>query len=1802
MGVVRKKTTSLFLVSTILSSLVVNPQSVTVFGDVTKGLTDKVSKAKLKKTLDSAASEAKKNQKTTFEEKVKAQLKAKGLTVPSSSSELQNKTVTVIVELDKKAASQSTASPTGSTKSINLIDKATQSTIQAQKPVRDQVATLTGNKPKKTFGYLLNGFSINAKVSDISAIQAIKGVKAVTPANVYAPQDQSANEIANVPQVWSKYKLKGEGTLIAIIDSGIDPTHKDLTLDNNSSEKLTQSESSAAIQKFGYGKWYSDKVPFAYNYADGTSDTVYDTGASEMHGMHVAGIVAANGKATAETGSDTTKYVVGVAPNAQLLDMKVFSNNGGGAYSDDIVSAIEDSVKLGANVINMSLGSVGGNQDQDDPEQEAVNQAAKEGVVPVISAGNNGLSTSADATNNQSTSLTNDNGTVGSPGVAADAITVASSENTTMVSPWLDLTTASGAQTLKDPLVTQLSDKADLTKLNGKALYLAKNGSDGLPGVGNAKDFDSGVKGKVAVVMRGSIAFTEKQENALNAGAAGLIIINNKPDETALNFSMNTSITTMAILYNGGQSLLAYVKDHSNQTYNFVVKNLTTPNASTGKMSTFSSYGPTPDLTLKPDVTAPGGQIWSTANNNSYQEMSGTSMASPFTAGVSALVTQSLSGSVAASNINQYVKTDLMNTAVPLYDKDHPDAIVSPRRQGAGLVQVDKAVDNKVFATTTSGDASISLKEITSNTQTMTVQLTNNGKDKATYSFNKYGGVWTNSATSQQNAYDDKLSGAAINLASATNRKGANVLDSNQEITVAASDTVTVKIKLTLPQQTTNSYVEGYIGFQAENNGVTKSAQNLVVPYLGYYGQWNSQKIFDDPIWTGNSYYGTSYSMDGEKNILGLNAKGDNITPSNIAFSPNFDDSQDTATPIVSLWRNAKNLTAQIYKNDPDDDKNANQKPIRTLYIDPEVTKTYYNTSTGSYTSYTGNSLGWDGTVWNAKTGQYDTATDGQYYYKISAESESGSTDKQSQTLPIKLDTVAPTIDFDKSSLSVDSDGTYHLKATLKDELSGIASFGKVVVAINGVSATYDQPLSNSHTLKQAIDVTLKSDQVSALQAGKNSIQIAAYDNAGNFGDAEELVQAPDKTTYGLVLYDLNDNEVITTNSAIYHRRYNTITLMGSYPSNFYVNGKLVEVDPQTQVFDMTDSKNGIPLPEDGKFIFSTDEAGKNVIRVVQTRISVTEPVIHLDHANEKLSTDQTTFNMSGTLDDLDSLDTLVVGNLSTNQITNITKNVKSTGDNKGSFSADVPLQFGDNTLVAQAADKDGNVDDVVKFTVNSSADAQFMSDPSSVISFDNDLNYGLNVVSSTTSSYDKNTQTLTISGHLKHAVDDNGLMIGETAGPKRTVVNYDPKTLTFETKIKAAPNTKVSVPVQVKYQGQNIVDNSLQFYIDTTLPDLSLFDESSLQRLSDGSYQIKTNQSPYQLSGSANDNYDGFAININGDMIENQKFSFIFSKGNNGQMSQFNVPLDLTTGDNIADITVSDAVGNQTSKKVNVRYYKATLDQPIISASTTAPTNKSVSLTAEAAKLTTDAPNDDNIHTEYSLDQGKSWIKYNDHVAIGANTKVEFKSVDDYGNESAVITTAVTNIVPQVESQATISTRYDAAHKTAVVSLGMTDQLPNPDVAGTSLQYSLDEGKTWQAYQKPLTIAKKQVVQARTVDKAGNIGRVMTVTLFADNGAKPSGNQKPSSNGNSSGSGSNGSSESQNGKVSGNHNTGSDLTPFNSTSSASATALTAKKANNVGKAALPDTAGLITLSVIAAGVVISLIFMTVVTIKRKHD
>ena len=152
----------------------------------------------------------------------------------------------------------------------------------------------------------------------------------------------------------------------------MDPSHQDLKLSKNTGVQLEKQEADQKIKNLGYGKYFSAKVPFGHNYADESEDVVDQS--SVMHGQHVAGIAAANG------------VVKGVTPEAQLLAMKVFSNNDSqSCMSDDIIAAIEDSVVLGADVINMSLGSDAGNSDASDPEQLAIQAASDAGVLCVLS-------------------------------------------------------------------------------------------------------------------------------------------------------------------------------------------------------------------------------------------------------------------------------------------------------------------------------------------------------------------------------------------------------------------------------------------------------------------------------------------------------------------------------------------------------------------------------------------------------------------------------------------------------------------------------------------------------------------------------------------------------------------------------------------------------------------------------------------------------------------------------------------------------------------------------------------------------------------------------------------------------------------------------------------------------------------------------------------------------------------------------------------------------------------------------------------------------------------------------------------------------------------------------------------------------------------------------------------------------------------------------------------------------------------------------------------------------------------------
>ena len=249
-------------------------------GTYSKVNAKEVSNEKLKETIVNQMKDyMKNNSKNTKGEKINSK---------DEEKKSQDEVVRVIVQLEEEAA-------------INEEDSDYNETVKAeekkvkdnQKKAIEEAKKITGEEVHRSFGYLVNGFSIDAKRKDIKRISAIKGVKTVTEVKSYKPDMEYAKKLTQATETWQDYGYKGEGMVVSIIDTGIDYTHKDLKNIDTSKIKITKSEVEAEVDKLNYGSYFTDKVPFGYNYADGNNDVIDSTG--NEHGMHVAGIVAANG-------------------------------------------------------------------------------------------------------------------------------------------------------------------------------------------------------------------------------------------------------------------------------------------------------------------------------------------------------------------------------------------------------------------------------------------------------------------------------------------------------------------------------------------------------------------------------------------------------------------------------------------------------------------------------------------------------------------------------------------------------------------------------------------------------------------------------------------------------------------------------------------------------------------------------------------------------------------------------------------------------------------------------------------------------------------------------------------------------------------------------------------------------------------------------------------------------------------------------------------------------------------------------------------------------------------------------------------------------------------------------------------------------------------------------------------------------------------------------------------------------------------------------------------------------------------
>jgi subtilisin family serine protease len=887
----------------------------------------------------------------------------------------EDKNVNVIIKLEGNSVVEE-LNKTGKqvkTQSSSALHKKENEIISAQATFIKSVASKRISlKVKHQFTYLVNGVSGQVRFGEIEKIKSMPGVVDVRPVNVYQPEEITAHEpdmyssapLIGADYVWETSKYTGKDVIVAIVDTGVNYYHP--AFGGTGVETIKLGDKTDLSPSTGNGSGYSTRVIGGYNWADGNNDIVDRT--TSQHGVHVAGTVAGN-----DTNAQINGQILpfkGIAYDSLILAEKVFSNDPArsGAMADDIIAGMEHAVKNGAGVINMSLGSSNGAVVADDPEIVAVETASDNGVVVAISAGNSGFSTNDSGDN--PLAQDRDYSMVGTPSVSPSSISVASSENSA---------TYFEAFTLSKDL-NGVSD-IPMTVASGAPhpATLKEEYSIGYGGLGKTTDFTStNVKGKIALIIRGEIPFSEKVANATKAGAKGVIVYNREGDNTFVNMDVKVSgkaatIPAMFIRHNDGAAIKALLEADPTLKLSFIGK-LAEVQLAKDTMSDFSSWGPEPGLNFKPTLTAPGGNIYSSVGANQYAVNSGTSMASPHVAGASAVLIQSLKERDIAYQPGD-IRTLLSNTAKVLMNPE-TNTPYSVRHQGAGRIQINHAVETDVTVQY-QGEPGVALKEFNSNEVEFSLVAKNFGSNDVTY-------------TLSGDAYQDLIDNG-VNTLTLTPIKDATVAFQSTTVTVPAGSQKEIKVTLSLPDGfEKNQFVDGWITLTSEE---ASGQPNLVVPYFGFYGDWSAVDVIDRHWSDPESVHENTGLHHAQGNVIySMGLGSDNVYHEEyVAFSP-FTGSKQLLVPIFTLLRNAENFEINIL--------DSNKEKLIDLSKSNYIRKHVFDGTPGSVFDSYGV---WDGSL------NGEVVPDGQYYIQVFAK-PFGTAKTQEYIYPVKVDTKVPTI------------------------------------------------------------------------------------------------------------------------------------------------------------------------------------------------------------------------------------------------------------------------------------------------------------------------------------------------------------------------------------------------------------------------------------------------------------------------------------------------------------------------------------------------------------------------------------------------------------------------------------------------------------------------------------------------------------------------------------------------------------------------------------------------------------------------
>ena len=576
-----------------------------------------------------------------------------------------------------------------------------------------------------------NIISANVQYGQIEKIEKIKGVDSVLIETQYEPCVVKESETTDPNMATSSSMIgssvawadgyTGAGSKVAIIDTGADTDHPSLNgaaysyaVKGLGITPVTAADYADKLEQLNALKKKSDlkaedlyvsaKIPFGFNYIDADLDVTHDNDKQGDHGSHVTGIAAGNRYIEQADGSFApaldTALTQGVAPDAQVYTMKVFGK-GGGAYDSDYMAAIEDAMILGCDSANLSLGSGNpGYSRQSDAKYQAILEAVvNSGMVVAMSAGNSGHwfeNTPYAYPYAESVSWA----TNGSPGSYTNSLGVASVDNDGATGNFVEV--AGNKEIYSE---TSGYTNLPMTTIAGEHEFVYVDAG------GTEEDFAAVadlLKGKIGLCNRGTISFYEKGENAVAAGAIATIIVNNQAGTINMDLSDYTKTEPcVSVTQAYGETIKANAEKHTTDSGLVYYTGKMTVGAKPGSsvynssyytMSDFSSWGVPGSLELKPEITAPGGNIYSLQNGGGYQNMSGTSMASPQVAGMAAVVAQYVRANKLTEKTGltarALAQSLLMSTAVPMY-QDYGEGkygYYSVMQQGAGLANVGAAV------------------------------------------------------------------------------------------------------------------------------------------------------------------------------------------------------------------------------------------------------------------------------------------------------------------------------------------------------------------------------------------------------------------------------------------------------------------------------------------------------------------------------------------------------------------------------------------------------------------------------------------------------------------------------------------------------------------------------------------------------------------------------------------------------------------------------------------------------------------------------------------------------------------------------------------------------------------------------------------------------------------------------------------------------------------------------------------------------------------------------------------------------